>query len=44
VTPRQRARLDASVASWEWDPATFALAVRLAGGEASTLNTPNAIR
>jgi hypothetical protein len=33
VTPRQRARLDASVASWEWNPATFALAVRLAGGE-----------
>ncbi len=33
VTPRQRVRLDASVASWEWNPATFALAVRLAGGE-----------
>ena len=33
VTPRQRARLDAAVTSWEWNPATFALAVRLAGGE-----------
>src|SRR5213592_697701 len=30
---QQRVRLDASVASWEWNPATFALAVRLAGGE-----------
>jgi len=33
VTPKQRARLDAAVASWEWDPATFALTVALATGE-----------
>ena len=33
VTPKQRARLDAAVASWEWDPATFALTVSLATGE-----------
>jgi transcriptional regulator with XRE-family HTH domain len=33
ITPRQRDRLDASIASWEWNPATFALTVRLAGGE-----------
>src|SRR5881409_1700271 len=25
VTPKQRARIDAAIASWEWDPATFAL-------------------
>ncbi|MFN2570090.1 MAG: helix-turn-helix domain-containing protein [Gemmatimonadales bacterium] len=30
VTPKQRARLDAAIASWEWDPATFALTVTLA--------------
>jgi len=33
LTPRQRARLDAVIASWEWDPATFALTVALATGE-----------
>ncbi|OLC07806.1 MAG: hypothetical protein AUH41_09660 [Gemmatimonadetes bacterium 13_1_40CM_66_11] len=33
VTPKQRARLDAMIAAWEWDPATFALAVTLATGE-----------
>lgn len=33
VTPKQRSRLDANVASWEWDPATFALTVVLASGE-----------
>src|SRR2546421_2098854 len=33
VTPKQRARLDAVVASWEWDPATFAITVSLATGE-----------
>jgi transcriptional regulator with XRE-family HTH domain len=34
VTPKQRARLDAAVASWEWDAATFAVTVSLAtGGE-----------
>jgi len=34
VTPKQRARVDAAVASWEWDPATFAVTVSLAtGGE-----------
>ena len=32
VTPKQRARLDATIASWEWDPATFALTVSLASG------------
>ena len=32
VTPKQRARLDATIASWEWDPATFALTVSLANG------------
>ena len=33
VTPKQRGRLDAVIASWEWDPATFALTVELATGE-----------
>src|SRR6266571_2858444 len=33
MTPKQRARLDAVIASWEWDPATFALTVALATGE-----------
>jgi len=33
VTPKQRARIDAAVATWEWDPATFALTVSLASGE-----------
>ncbi len=33
MTPRQRARLDAAIASWDWDPATFALTVALATGE-----------
>ena len=33
LTPKQRARLDSSVAVWEWDPATFALTVTLANGE-----------
>src|SRR6267378_1409795 len=33
MTPKQRARLDAAIASWEWDPATFALTVALATGE-----------
>lgn len=33
VTPKQRARLDAVIASWEWDPATFALTLALATGE-----------
>ena len=32
VTPKQRARLDSGVASWEWDPATFALTVTLTNG------------
>jgi transcriptional regulator with XRE-family HTH domain len=33
VTPKQRARLDAIIALWEWDPATFAVAVSLKTGE-----------
>jgi transcriptional regulator with XRE-family HTH domain len=33
VMPKQRARLDALIASWDWDPATFALTVTLATGE-----------
>lgn len=33
VTPKQRARLDAVIESWEWDPATFAVAVALTTGE-----------
>lgn len=33
VTPKQRARLDSAVASWDWDPVTFALTVTLANGE-----------
>ncbi len=33
VTPKQRARLDGNIASWEWDPATFGLTVSLASGE-----------
>lgn len=37
VTPRLRARLDALIASWDWNPATFALAVTLAGGERKRL-------
>ena len=33
VTPKQRARLDALIVSWEWDPGTFALTVALASGD-----------
>ncbi len=33
VTPKQRARLDAVIESWEWNPTTFALTVALATGE-----------
>lgn len=33
VTPKQRARLDAMIASWEWDPGTFAVTVSLTTGE-----------
>ena len=33
VTPKQRARLDALIVSWEWDPGTFALTVSLASGD-----------
>ncbi len=33
MTPKQRARLDAAIVSWEWDPATFAVTVALATGE-----------
>lgn len=33
LTPKQRARLDAAIAAWEWDPATFAVAVSLTSGE-----------
>jgi len=33
VTPKQRSRLDATIASWEWDPTTFAVTVSLATGE-----------
>lgn len=33
VTPKQRARLDSVIASWEWDPATFAITVSLTSGE-----------
>jgi transcriptional regulator with XRE-family HTH domain len=33
VTPKQRARLEAAIAAWEWDPATFALTVRTTTGE-----------
>jgi transcriptional regulator with XRE-family HTH domain len=33
VTPKQRARLDASIAVWKWDPVTFALEVTLATTE-----------
>ena len=32
VTSRQLARLDAAIASWDWDPATFALAITLTTG------------
>lgn len=32
VTPQRRARLAAVIASWEWEPATFALTVVVAGG------------
>ena len=32
VTPKQRARLDSAVKSWEWDPGTFSLIVALVGG------------
>jgi transcriptional regulator with XRE-family HTH domain len=42
VTPAQLARLDAKVASWEWDGATFALVITLAttrgaGGNGETV-------
>lgn len=33
VTPKQRTRLESAIASWEWDPATFALTVTLTAGE-----------
>jgi transcriptional regulator with XRE-family HTH domain len=33
VTPKQRGRLDAVIATWEWDPGTFAVTVSLATGE-----------
>ncbi len=33
VTPRRRSRLESAIASWEWDPATFAITVTLADGE-----------
>lgn len=33
VTPVQRARLAAVIASWEWDPATFALSVVTSKGQ-----------
>ena len=33
VTPKQRARVDATIASWEWEQATFAITVSLATGE-----------
>ena len=33
VTPKQRARLDGVIASWEWNPSTFALTVSLPTGE-----------
>jgi len=32
VTAKRRARLDAAIASWGWDPTTFALTVTLTGG------------
>jgi transcriptional regulator with XRE-family HTH domain len=32
VTPKQRARIEAAVTAWEWDPARFALTVTLATG------------
>jgi len=33
VTPKQRTRLDAMIASWEWDPGTFAVTVSFKTGE-----------
>jgi transcriptional regulator with XRE-family HTH domain len=33
VTPKQRTRLDSVIASWEWDPSTFAVTVSLKTGE-----------
>jgi transcriptional regulator with XRE-family HTH domain len=33
VTPKQRGRLDAVIATWAWDPGTFAVTVSLATGE-----------
>lgn len=33
VTPKRRTRLEAAIAAWEWDPATFALTVTLTAGE-----------
>jgi hypothetical protein len=33
VTPKQRARLDATITSWEWEPGSFAVTVTLAGRE-----------
>jgi hypothetical protein len=31
ITPKQRERLDAMIASWAWDAATFALEIKLSG-------------
>lgn len=33
VTPKQLSRLGDAIASWEWDPATFALTIRTTTGE-----------
>jgi len=33
ITPKQRARLDAGVMAWEWDPVSFAIGVTSASGE-----------
>lgn len=33
ITPKHRARLDAAVTAWEWDPVTFAISVATASGE-----------
>jgi transcriptional regulator with XRE-family HTH domain len=33
ITPKQRGRLESAIATWEWDPGTFALTIRTTAGE-----------
>jgi len=33
ITPKQRSRLESVIATWEWEPVTFALTIRTTAGE-----------